>query len=86
VSYTEINIEIEEQDIKAMVCTAESRDPELSIWVEPANWEDSSTVPVHEVRLKVFHQTKGASAPSGEQVPFEHEDCMRLLESTAHIF
>ncbi|CAE6410012.1 Putative mitochondrial translation system component PET127 [Rhizoctonia solani AG-1 IB] len=69
-----INIEIEEQDIKAMVCTAESRDPELSIWVEPANWEDSSTVPVHEVRLKVFHQTKGASAPSGEQVPFEHED------------
>ncbi|KDN51594.1 hypothetical protein RSAG8_00139, partial [Rhizoctonia solani AG-8 WAC10335] len=39
------------QDIKAMICTAESKDPELSIWVEPTNWEHPSTTPVHEVRL-----------------------------------
>ncbi|CAE6347584.1 unnamed protein product [Rhizoctonia solani] len=62
------------QDIKAMICTAESKDPELSIWVEPANWEDPSITPVHEVRLKVFHQTKGESVPPGEQVPFERDD------------
>ncbi|QRW27104.1 mRNA degradation protein [Rhizoctonia solani] len=62
------------QDIKAMICTAESKDPELSIWVEPANWEDSSTTPVHEVRLKVSHQIKGENVAPGEQVLFERED------------
>ncbi|CAE6353018.1 unnamed protein product [Rhizoctonia solani] len=62
------------QDIKAMVCTAESKDPELSVWVEPANWEDPSTAPVHEVRLKVSHQIKGESAPPGVQVSFEYDD------------
>ncbi|CAE6427177.1 unnamed protein product [Rhizoctonia solani] len=62
------------QDIKAMICTSESKDPELSIWVEPVNWEHPSTPPVHEVRLKVFHQIKGESAPLGAQVSFEHDD------------
>ncbi|KAG8689648.1 hypothetical protein FRC11_001457 [Ceratobasidium sp. 423] len=62
------------QDIKAMICTAESKDPELSIWVEPANWEDPSTAPVHEIRLKVSHQIKGETVPLGVQVSFEHDD------------
>ncbi|CAE6410294.1 unnamed protein product, partial [Rhizoctonia solani] len=62
------------QDIKAMICTTESKDPELSIWVEPTNWEHPSTTPVHEVRLKVFHQIKGETAPPGVQVSFEHDD------------
>ncbi|CAE6509457.1 unnamed protein product [Rhizoctonia solani] len=62
------------QDIKAMICTAESKDPELSIWVEPANWEDPTNAPVHEVRLKVSHQIRGESTPPGVQVSFEHDD------------
>ncbi|CAE6523967.1 unnamed protein product [Rhizoctonia solani] len=62
------------QDIKAMICTSESKDPELSVWVEPVNWEHPSIPPVHEVRLKVFHQIKGENAPPGVQVSFEHAD------------
>ncbi|KAH7340559.1 mitochondrial protein Pet127-domain-containing protein, partial [Rhizoctonia solani] len=60
---------------QAMICTAESKDPELSIWVEPANWEDPSTAPVHEIRLKVSHQIRGENTPHGVQVSFEHDDC-----------
>ncbi|EUC67332.1 translation system component, putative [Rhizoctonia solani AG-3 Rhs1AP] len=62
------------QDIKAMICTSESKDPELSVWVDPVNWEHPSIPPVHEVRLKVFHQIKGENAPPGVQVSFEHAD------------
>ncbi|CAE6520047.1 unnamed protein product [Rhizoctonia solani] len=62
------------QDIKAMICTAGSKEPELSIWIEPANWENPRTVPVHEIRLKVSHQIKGESAPLGAQISFEHDD------------
>lgn len=62
------------QDIKAMICTSESKDPELSVWVEPANWEESSSAPVYEVRLRVFHQINGERAPPGAQVTFEMDD------------
>lgn len=63
-----------------MICTSESKDPELSVWVEPANWEELTPAPVYEVRLKVFHQINGERAPSGTQVTFEVEDCRLIYD------
>ncbi|KAF8610419.1 Pet127-domain-containing protein [Ceratobasidium sp. AG-I] len=61
------------QDIKATVCTSESKEPELSVWVEPATWNEKTPVPVHEVRLKVSHSFNGERVQPGAQVSLEKD-------------
>lgn len=65
------------QDIKATICTSESKEPELTVWVEPATWNEQTPAPVHEVRLKVFHSVNGERVQPGAQVSFEKDGCKR---------
>lgn len=60
-----------EQDVKATVFTNEGKDPQLSVWVEPATWNESTLAPVYELRLNVQHTIDGEHVPAGAQVTFE---------------
>ncbi|KAG8715955.1 hypothetical protein FRC08_009993 [Ceratobasidium sp. 394] len=59
------------QGIKATVYTNESKEPELSVWVEPAEWSEPTPAPVYELRLNVYHTINGEHVPLGAQVTFE---------------
>ncbi|KAG9127472.1 hypothetical protein FRC07_013281 [Ceratobasidium sp. 392] len=62
------------QDVKAMIYTSESMEPELSVWVEPAIWNEATPAPVYEIRLNVFHTISGEHVPPGGEVTFEKPD------------
>ncbi|KAG8725960.1 hypothetical protein FRC12_023845 [Ceratobasidium sp. 428] len=63
-----------EQDVKAMISTSESKEPELSVWVEPAIWDEPTPAPVYELRLNVYHNINGEYRPPGAQATFEEPD------------
>ncbi|KAG8746579.1 hypothetical protein FRC10_004431 [Ceratobasidium sp. 414] len=62
------------QDIKATIYTNESKEPELSVWVEPAEWNEPTPGPVYELRLNLYHTINGEPIAPGAHVTFEKPD------------
>ncbi|QRV86472.1 mRNA degradation protein [Ceratobasidium sp. AG-Ba] len=63
-----------EQDVKAMVYTNETKEPELSVWVEPVAWSEPTPAPVYEFRLSVNHAVNGEPVPPGARVTFDNPE------------
>ncbi|KAG9103870.1 hypothetical protein FRC06_007399 [Ceratobasidium sp. 370] len=53
------------RDIKATIYTNESTEPELSVWVEPAEWNEPTPAPVYQLRLNIYHTINGEHMPPG---------------------